>query len=93
MDPGMKMPGADGVTTHSGWLNPSEFGSGGIPSASVTFQPNWSGFRKFEFGFQYLTVACAVSDIVFDDDQHFVPLLRLIVFQFFVRPGNLNKQK
>src|SRR5687768_10784805 len=55
--------------------------------AAVAFEADGAGFGDFESGFEDFAVAGAMGDAVFHDDDHFVPILRLVVFQLFVRAG------
>ena len=47
--------------------------------AAVAFEADGAGGGDFEGGFEDFAVAGAVGDAVFDDDDHFVPILRFVV--------------
>src|SRR5688572_22594196 len=55
--------------------------------AAVAFEADGAGGGDFEGGFEDFAVAGAMGDAVFDDDDHFVPILRFVVLQVFVRAG------
>src|SRR6266404_2410585 len=55
--------------------------------ASVAFQADATGGRKFQSCLQLLTVANTVRDTVLHSDFNFIPILWLVFFKLFVRTG------
>ena len=56
--------------------------------ATVGFQADRAGFGKFQRVFENFAVAFAVGEVVVDGHDQVVPILRFVVFQFFVGAGD-----
>ena len=56
--------------------------------AAIAFEPNRTSFGKLHRLFQYLAVASAMGDVVFDVHFNLVPVLRLLALQIFIRSRN-----
>jgi len=59
-----------------------------IHLATVAFEADRAGGREGQGVFQDLAVASAMRDVVRHRDFNFVPILRFVFLQVFVRPGH-----
>gem|GEM_PF-4431918 len=53
----------------------------------VSFETDGAGGGYFHIGIEDFAVAGAVSRIPFHSDDHFIPVLRFVIFQIFIRSG------
>ena len=53
--------------------------------AAVSFKADGTGRRQFQCLFEHLPIACTMRHVVPHGNDHFIPILRLIVLKVFVR--------